>query len=423
VDNLIDIHEEIGYLSTHGTQTLAASLPPQLQMMQPQAGSLTRFNALLSERYTVNQIDIAEGGIPDSVDTLIIAGPKQEFTDWELFQIDQFLMKGKSLALFVDSFNEIRPQQQQQMYGMQQPAYLPLNTGLERLLDHYGAAVRKSYVMDESCFVSRDPQMGETPVYFAPIIKNQNINHRLSFLSNIKELIMFRVSPVIIDEERLKEHGLDAWRMISTTRDAWEMSGQINLTPFMIRPPMNPDEKSQQPLAYMIEGEFPSYFADKPIPEKPEPEEESPEDPIEGGSEEEPQATEKPAEKEPEVVESQVTGETGVIKTGRPGRIFLVGSSEILTDNILGDQGQSPNSVFLLNTIDYLNGQPDIAVMRSKNQRFNPLNDTKALTRTIVKVLNIAGIPALFILFGFYVWVRRKARRRVIQAMFTGESA
>jgi ABC-type uncharacterized transport system involved in gliding motility auxiliary subunit len=173
----------------------------------------------------------------------------------------------------------------------------------------------------------------------------------------------------------------------------------------------------------MIEGEFPSYFADKPVPEKPEPEEESPEDPIEGASEEEPQAAEKAAEEEPEVVESQVTGEAGAIKTGRPGRIFLVGSSEILTDNILGDQGQSPNSVFLLNTIDFLNGQPDIAVMRSKNQRFNPLNDTKALTRTIVKVLNIAGIPALFILFGFYVWVRRKARRRVIQAMFTGESA
>ena len=122
-------------------------------------------------------------------------------------------------------------------------------------------------------------------------------------------------------------------------------------------------------------------------------------------------------------MDSQVTGEADVIKRGQPGRIFLIGSSEILTDNILGEQGQSPNAVFLLNTIDYLNDQEDMAVMRSKNQRFNPLKDTKAFTRTIVKVLNIAGVPALFILFGFYVWVRRKARRRTIQAMFSREKA
>ncbi len=419
VDNLINIHEEIGYLSTHGTQALAGDLPPQLQMMQQQVGSLTQFNALLSERYTINQIDMTENGIPESVDTLIIAGPKQSFSDWELLQIDQFLMKGKSLALFLDAFNEIRPQQQQQMYGMQQPAYLPLNTGLEKLLDHYGASIRKSYVMDESCYVSRDQQMGETPIYFAPIIKNENINHRLDFLSNVKELIMYRVSPVVLDEERLNENGLDATQMMATTGDAWEMAGQINLTPFMIRPPMNPDEKSQHALAYLLEGEFPSYFADRPVPDKPEPVSDEPDNLAGEEIGDEATSEEKP-EEEPARVESQITGEKGVLTKGRPGRIFLISSSEILTDNILGQQGQSPNSVFLLNTIDFLNDQEDIAVMRGKNQRFNPLKDTKAFTRTLVKVVNIAGLPALLVLCGIYVWFRRKARRKTIQAMFSG---
>jgi ABC-2 type transport system permease protein len=69
--------------------------------------------------------------------------------------------------------------------------------------------------------------------------------------------------------------------------------------------------------------------------------------------------------------------------------------------------------------MDYLNDQEDIAVMRSKNQRFNPLKDTKAFTRSILKILNIVGIPVLFILFGVYIWFRRKSRRRVIQAMFS----
>jgi hypothetical protein len=40
----------------------------------------------------------------------------------------------------------------------------------------------------------------------------------------------------------------------------------------------------------------------------------------------------------------------------------------------------------------------------------------------MVKIVNIGGLPALFILFGFYVWIRRKAKRRTIQAIFAGKA-
>jgi len=56
--------------------------------------------------------------------------------------------------------------------------------------------------------------------------------------------------------------------------------------------------------------------------------------------------------------------------------------------------------------------------MRSKNQRFNPLKDTKAFTRTFVKIVNIGGLPALIILLGISVWFRRNARRKQIQSEF-----
>jgi ABC-type uncharacterized transport system involved in gliding motility auxiliary subunit len=418
VDNLINIHEEIGYLSTHGTPSLAPSLPPQFQMMQPQADSLTNLNTLLSKQYTISQVELIEDGISDEIDTLIIAGPKQTFSEWELFQIDQFLMKGKSLALFIEAFNEIQPQQQQ-MYQMRQPMYIPINSGLEKLLDHYGINVTKSYVMDESCFISRDQQMGEMPIYYAPVIKNENINHRLDFLSNIKEIIMIKVSPLAADEDRLKQNDLKTQFLFSSSDKSWEMSGQINLTPFMIRPPMNEEEKFSRPLAYLIEGEFPSYFADKPIPEKPEPEAE--EETSEETTDKKPEPESKKTEEKPEVQGSQVKKPREVIKKGRSGRIFVIGSVDIMRDNVLDEQGQSPNAMFVLNTIDYLNNREEIAIMRSKNQRFNPLKDTKAVTRTIIKVINIAGLAAGIIFLGFYVWVRRKAKRRSIQAMFSAK--
>ena len=46
------------------------------------------------------------------------------------------------------------------------------------------------------------------------------------------------------------------------------MSDRINLNPMTIYPPRSDDEKESKDLAYIIEGEFPSYFAGKSIPVK-----------------------------------------------------------------------------------------------------------------------------------------------------------
>ena len=410
IDNLINIHDEIGYLSSHGSLSLSVDLPPQFQQMQPQAGTLTKFDSLLRNNYTITPVDMKGEEIPETVNTLIFAGPKDQFTDWELFQIDQFLMEGKSLAFFVESFNEIQQDPNQQMYGMNQPVFFPINTGLEKLLSHYGVSVKKAYVMDESCFVSRDQVSGEMPLYFAPIIKNEKINHKLDFLENIKELIMIKISPVEIDEERIDANGLKVTELFSSSGRSWEMAGQINLMPWMIQPPDSEEEMSSFPLAYLIEGQFPSYFADKPIPEKPEESPDETEPPEEGA--------EMAAEEEKPVVETKIKRVKPFLPTGRPGRIFLIGAADILQDNVLDDEGKSPNAVFLLNTLDYLNDRGDLAVMRSKNQTFNPLRDTQAVTRTFFKILNIAGLPILFILFGFAIYVRRKAKKNIIEALF-----
>jgi len=68
--------------------------------------------------------------------------------------------------------------------------------------------------------------------------------------------------------------------------------------------------------------------------------------------------------------------------------------------------------------LDAANNRNDIAVMRSKIQEFNPLDDTGALAKTFVKTFNIAGLPVLVVLFGLFVWLRRLSRRKHIQMMY-----
>ena len=114
----------------------------------------------------------------------------------------------------------------------------------------------------------------------------------------------------------------------------------------------------------------------------------------------------------------RIEGGQEFIAKGKPGKIMLIASSEMIKDNILDNEGRSPNDMLVMNLVDYLNNREGIAVMRSKEQRFNPLDDVGAGMRTFVKSFNIVGLPVLVVVFGLFVLFRRHARKRRIQMMF-----
>jgi len=416
IEYLIDINENIGYLESQGTLLLFNPGGPMAQQMQQP--TLSNFYNLLSQNYSVKQINLNDEEIPESINCLVIASPKEEFSDYDLFQIDQFLMKGKSLAILVDRFNEIMPQQQQQMQYFNQnqgPFYIPINTGLEKLLEHYGISVSNSYLLDESCYKQRMDERyggGEQPIYFAPIITPPYINDDLDFMKNINGLIMLKISPLQLDEEKIKENGLTAKQLFTSTDKAWETKGRINLNPIFMQPPTQEEEFQRFPLSYILEGEFPSYFSGKPIPEKPV--EETDEDSVD---QQENQEKAQDQEIPPEETE-KITKSVELIEKGRPGKVFLIGTAEFLKNNLIDEEGRSPDAVFILNVLDYLNGRENIAAMRSKQQRISLLKETSGGTRTLLKTFNIMGLPILVILAGIFIWIRRKQRKHQIQQEF-----
>jgi ABC-type uncharacterized transport system involved in gliding motility auxiliary subunit len=410
VENVININEEIGYLADHGTLAFGQAQPQMMGLQQEE--SLSSLNALLSAQYSVKQVNLKEEGIPDGLSFLIIAGAKENFSDFELFQIDQFLMRGNKLAIFMDSFNQVTPQgQQAMMQQMRQPVFIPLNTGLEKLLAHYGVTINKSIVLDKNSYKQKVPQAfggGERQIYFAPIIKNEMISKETGYLSNIKGLVMLQASPLQIDEQKIKDNGLVATRLFSSSEQSWEMSERINLNPMFISPPSDEEEFKSVPLAYTLEGPFPSYFADKPIPEK---EEEKKDDEADNKTE--------TAAENTGIDMSAIAAEGTTIKKGKTSRIFVIGTSEILKDNVMDKDGVSPNSQFIMNVVDYLNNREDIAVMRSKTQSFNPLRDIDPGSKTVIKTANIAGLPVLVIIAGLIFWQRRASRKKFIQKIFS----
>lgn len=411
VETLVGINENIGYLADHGT----LKLPGPMMMSRQSDDQLHNFQTLVNQNYTLKPIRLTDDRIPESLNCLIIAQPTEKFTDYELYEIDQALMRGTNLAIFTDAFKEVQQPNQRRFAFNMGPSYKPLDTGLEKLLAHYGVHVNPGFVMDKNCFKQILPVRaggGERPIYFAPMIKNADINKDLGFMKNIKGLIALDVSPVSVDKEVLKKDHITPYPLISSSNEAWEMTGRINLNPLFIRPPKEKDKYNVYTLAYLLEGKFTSYFNGKDIPQK---EVKQPKEEKQKNKKVNAQAAGKT---EASADTAKIQSKAVFIPTGKPGKICLVGSSAMLKDNLLDSNGRGPNATFILNLIDTLNGRDDIAAMRSKVQEFNPLEKTEGITNNLIKWFNIFGLPILVVFFGLLIWWRRRSRRKNIQMLF-----
>ncbi len=406
VEKLIGINQDIGFLSDHGTHSL---IPDRMAMMQGRPSSaMQAFNSLVSSRYSIKQIALKDGSIPDGLNCLIIARPTQKFSAYELFQIDQALMKGTNIAFISDSFNEIMPSQG----GMgMPPRYEPIDTGLEKLLTHYGVNIKKAYVLDKQSYKHQAPQNmggGEQNIYFAPMLKEKTINNTPLFMDNIKGLIAMQISPLELVNDNIDTDKVLVTKLLSSSDESWLMEKNINLNPMFITPPKSKDEMRSYNLAYLLEGNFTSFFKGKDIPEK-----ESGEKDIKQENENE--KNENPDKKE--MLEG-FTAENIFLETSKPAKLFVLACSQMLQDNMLDPQGRSTNSTFILNIIDHLNNEDKVAQLRSKQQTLNPIADTTPFDRRLIKAFNIIILPVLVILFGLLVLSKRISRKKKIARLF-----
>ena len=408
IEKLIGVGNKVAWLTDHGTIQMYSGGQPQYG--EP---SVSSFVAQASERYTLEPVSVEKGIIPSDAGSLIIARPQpfSQFTDWELYQIDQFLMKGGNVAVFTDGFMEYIPQSQNQ-FQQQPPVYIPRNTGIEKLLEHYGVTVEKAFVMDENCFRQQQQTaqgVAEIPVYFAPEIKADQINSDIPYLSGIKGLITLNNSPVRISDDL--PDGRSARVLFSSSDRSWieDDPQSINLyNPMMIYPP-GEDKRQSYPLAAVVEGSFTSYFADKGVPERPEPSDDAPE------------TAEAPSE-EVLLGIDELSSEDNMVASTDSGKLFVFGSSFSMSDSLLDQNGTSTNSVMMMNILDELNGKGDFSVMRKKGLSYNPLDETTPAVKTFIKTLNIVIIPVLVIIAGLLVWFAWVSRQKKIAAMFTEDS-
>ncbi len=394
VSSLVSVNPRIGYITGHGEVDLG-------DQQSPAGGALMK--QVLSDVYDIIEIQLAKEDIPADLGLIIVNGPRGEFSERELYKIDQYLMKGKAAVFFLDSFNEINLGQQ----GMfaRQPMVFPVTTGLEPLLGHYGITVNKNIVLDKSC--ARGMVAGALKdFYHVPIIRKAGFDRENIVTKYLKGVALMKVSSVDVDEKMIGKGGLSATSLVSSSEESWQMTGEINFNPFFMSPPENSDELRRFPLAVLLSGRFKSYFNESEAP---------PADERGGGA---------------GAIAAQKLD--GTVKAGVT-RVIVVGTSEITRSGFLDNSkriiasvmserdeqdGVFANGFFIHSMADYLLGNSFIPEMASKNLDYNPLERSGDRIRIALKTLNIAGIPILVILAGLIIWKRRSMRRKSLQHQF-----
>lgn len=381
--SLVSKSQEIGYITGHGE--IEANEPNQYG--QPSESALSK---LISDRYTLKEIKLAEEEIPQSLSSIIINGPKSSFTDAELYKIDQYVLKGGNVLLFLDPFEEKMDN------PYQPPTYSPINTGLEKNLEKWGISVGKKYVYDLNCFSQSDRQYGKMNFYIAPMMQKNTLDQKSPITKNLGYVIFFQNAPIDISAAK-ENKDARVTVLAKSSKESWTVDSNISPDPRFISVPSDKSTMASENLSVLIEGKFTSAFAGKP------------------------------SEKEGENAEkSAISSSEHISKSVQNSKIIVIGSSILgggkipLFNNaqLLDEEGKQPVSMFVRNAVDYLNGEEDLPAMRTKGLSLNTLTVKSAAAATVAKYFNEIGLVVIVALCGLLVLLKIKAKKRAIRERY-----
>lgn len=364
--SLLSSTKAIGYITGHG------------EVDHTSEDGAANFEALISDLYELKDIDLNSDNIPAGMNSIIINGPKMDFTEEELYKIDQFLLRGGNVMLLIDG---VVDDGRNQSYGIGN--FVANDVNIERLLTKYGVARGKNMVMDKNCIKDMNAQYGELTYYWVPTIHKKQLAKKCVITNNLGYVYLLQsgsLDPAVAKENK----NIKVTELAKSSPEAWIQESGITLHPLYITPPADAASFAQYDLALLLEGKFDSAFDEAPAAS---------------------------------ADESLVTS-SFVKSSVMPGKLFVASSSAITTRQVIDENGKSPVSMFLMNVVDYLNGNEELCTMRTKSLSVNNLTIKSTVAANFWKFFNSFGIAIFVVIAGLIVWRLRNARRHAINKKY-----
>jgi ABC-type uncharacterized transport system involved in gliding motility auxiliary subunit len=346
----------------------------------------------LDQEYDVTSVNPSATPIGDDVDALVVGGPKQPIDEKGLKEIDAFLMKGKGAIVLLDGMTMTSPQGNMPELQQMQPKIGQANkTGLEPLLDKYGFKVDDDFVFDKKQaapglvdFGGRK-MLASIPAFLVaePPEADAEADKDFSVLKGITALIFPWGSSVELvgplASGKPTAAGARLWTLARTSPEAWKQTGFFFFSPGT----KFEESKDRGPFAmgYAYQGPLRSAYAPAVAP-----------------------------------------GMSGVDQPGappseskKPVRLVVIGDSDFASDDTLQSARVVPEyqngAQMLFNAISWTIEDETLTAVRTKTVGSRPLHADADAKAGLVKVINIAGVPLLFIGFGLARWRLRRASR------------
>ncbi len=353
----------------------------------PGVEKISKVNQYLTKFYNVTNVDASKNNpIPADIKTLIVFSPKAPQQQQQMgmqqtpppvvpenvkFAIDQYIMNGGKVVFMLSRVN-VASQQQFQIAQV-------TNTGLEDLLENYGAKLNNTIITDKECaFVQVPVQQGPLQMYtqipFPYYPKIVNINRDIPSFANIGQVFLGFTSDIDLNFAGTK--GIKALPLLTTSPKTGvanefaivQASGQ-----------MLPDtmfKAKDLSVGAIYEGVFKSFYNGKTIPAD-----------TSAGSSPVP---------------------TSVKPESPAGKIIVIGNGDFPQDDF---RGPDESLLFFANMIDYMSDDAGLSAIRMKDSNPKPLDSIEDSTKTIVKYGMLAGPPVLVLLYGLMRWRKKKAAR------------
>ena len=379
--NLFSNAKALGYITGHG------------EVDHTSADYAANFEKLISNNYELKDIDLNSADIPAGMNAIIINGPKQDFTEEELYKIDQFLLRGGNVMIFIDGTVD---DGKNQMYGLGH--FITNNNNLDRLLAKYGIEHKKNMVMDKNCITSQNAQYGELHYWWVPTLHKKQLAKKHVITNNLGYVYLLQSSS-LDPADALENKNLKVTELAKSSEEAWALEDDITLHPLYLEPPADASQFTQYDLALLLEGKFDSAF------------------------DEAPEGITKAAASEGQNDENALVTSNFVKASVMPGKLFVAGSSEITTRQVIDENGSSPVSMFLMNVVDYMNGNEELCTMRTKSLSVNNLTIKSKAGVNIWKYLNSFGLAVIVVICGLIVLRLRSARRRSINKKYNPDDS
>ncbi len=387
-----------------------AAVPPYMQQQgMPPGNEFAQLQGFLSNDFDVVTDDLQSGQVPANADMVIVLDPT-DFSELQVFALDQFLMKGGTVVVSSGAY-AVQPSQT----GLNA---LPRNSGVGDWLRHHGVEVQTSFVLDPQNsafpvpvtrqaggFTFQDLVMLDYP-YFIDV-RDDGFNPEFPITAGIPQVTVSWASPLSLQPAP----EVMAMPLLKSSPGSW-LSSDTNVMPRIDEQGLSSfvasGAQGQHTLAAVLEGRFDSFFRGKPSP-------------LIAAAQAAAQADAEATADDVESSDAPATDDPGVIsavieRAPESARLLVIASNDFLADQTLRMVGSADGTLYgnsiqmIANAVDWAVEDQNLIDIRARGNFNRTLPNMAATEQSLLETLNYV-LALLGVLLVFGVFRRRQQRR------------